>query len=70
MPEQRKKRQETDNSLAEFLRFNEDVEISFFELLWEHAEDVGGGREISQVVNDEVEQQLHTEMTERQSGDH
>lgn len=46
------------NVLAEFLRFNEDVEVGFFELLSEHAEDITGGRKISQVVNYQVEQQL------------
>lgn len=50
-----------NNSLAEFLRLNEDVEVGFLELLCEHAEDVRGGREISQVVNDQVEQQLKRE---------
>lgn len=49
---------EENNSLAEFLGFNEDVEVGFLELLCEHAEDIRGGREISQVVNDQVEQQL------------
>lgn len=47
-----------NNSLAEFLRFNEDVEVGFLELLCEHAEDVGGGGEISQRVDDQVEEQL------------
>jgi len=54
----KKKRQLVHNILAEFFRFNEDVEVGFFELLCEHAEDVRGGREISQVVNYQVEQQL------------
>lgn len=49
---------EENNSLAEFLGFNEDVEVGFLELLCKHAEDIRGGREISQVVNDQVEQQL------------
>lgn len=40
--------------------FNEDVEVGFFQLLCEHAEDVRGGREICQVVNDQVKQQLQT----------
>lgn len=60
---------EVNDSLAEFLGFNEDVEVGFLELLGEHAEDVGGGREISQVVNDQVEQQLQGDMkrqTDRQ----
>lgn len=47
-----------NNSLAEFLWFNEDVEVGFLELLGEHAEDVGGGRESRQVVDDQVKQQL------------
>lgn len=59
-------RQKINDSLAEFLRFNEDVEVGFFELLCEHTEDIRGGREISQVVNDQVKQQLHGEITERQ----
>lgn len=49
---------EINNSLAELLRFNEDVEVGFLELLCEHAEDVGGGGEISQRVDDQVEEQL------------
>lgn len=49
---------EINNSLAELLRFNEDVEVGFLELLGEHAEDVGGGGEISQRVDDQVEEQL------------
>lgn len=63
---ERKKRQQVNNSLAKFLRFNEDVEVGFLELLREHAEDVRAGREISQVVNDQVEQQLKTD-TERKT---
>lgn len=62
MSERKNKRQKVNNSLAEFLRLNEDVEVGFLELLCEHAEDVRGGREISQVVNDQVEQQLKREM--------
>lgn len=65
-----KQKTEVNNSLAEFLGFNEDVEVGFLELLSEHAEDVGGGREISQVVNDQVEQQLQGDMkrkTDRQT---
>lgn len=54
--------QMVNNSLAEFLWFNEDVEVGFLELLSEHAEDIRGGREISQVVNDQVEQQLTREV--------
>lgn len=49
---------EINNSLAELLRLNEDVEVGFLELLCEHAEDVGGGGEISQRVDDQVEEQL------------
>lgn len=58
----KKKGQMVNNSLAEFLWFNEDVEVGFLELLSEHAEDIRGGREISQVVNDQVEQQLTREV--------
>lgn len=61
--ERRIKNREINNSLAEFLWFNEDVEVGFLELLCKHAEDVGGGGEISQRVNDQVEEQLQ----ERQS---
>lgn len=66
---EKKKDKRVHNSLAEFFRFNEDVEVGFFELLCEHAEDIRGGREISQVVNDQVEQQLKRDMerkTDRQ----
>lgn len=49
---------EKNNSLAEFLRFNKDVEVGFLELLCKHGEDVGGGGEISQRVDDQVEEQL------------
>lgn len=52
------RRSEINNSLAEFLRFNEDVEVGLLELLCKHAEDVGGGGEISQRVDDQVEEQL------------
>lgn len=52
------KNREINNSLAEFLWFNEDVEVGFLELLCKHAEDVGGGGEISQRVDDQVEEQL------------
>lgn len=51
-----------NNSLAEFLWFNEDVEVGFLELLSEHAEDIGGGREISQVVDNQVKQELQGHM--------
>lgn len=54
----REKEREINNSLAEFLWFNEDVEVGFLELLCKHAEDVGGGGEISQRVDDQVEEQL------------
>lgn len=53
-----------DNSLAEFVGFDEDVEVGFFQQLWEHAEDVGGGAEISQVVDDQVEEKLREEKNE------
>lgn len=46
------------NVLAEFLGFNEDVEVGFFQLLGEHAEDIIGGRKISQVVDNQVKKQL------------
>lgn len=64
MSEGRKRRRETDNSLAEFVGFDEDVEVGFFQQLWEHAEDVGGGAEISQVVDDQVEEKLREEKNE------
>lgn len=56
---------EENDSLAEFLGFNEDVEVGFLQLLCKHAEDIGGGREISQVVNNQVEQQLEGDMTRK-----
>lgn len=56
--ERGKENGEINNSLAEFLWFNEDVEVGFLELLCKHAEDVGGGGEISQRVEDQVEEQL------------
>lgn len=55
-----------NDSLAEFLRFNEDVEVGLFELLCEHTEDIRGGREVSQVVNDQVEQQLSSQRKTRE----
>lgn len=46
------------NSLAELLGLDEDVEVALLELLCKHAEDAGGGGEVGQVVDDQVEQQL------------
>lgn len=46
------------DSLAELLGLDEDVEVALLELLGKHAEDVGGGGEVGQVVDDQVEQQL------------
>lgn len=46
------------NSLAQLLGLDEDVEVALLELLGKHAEDVGGGGEVGQVVDDQVEQQL------------
>lgn len=63
--EDKKDGQKANNSLAEFLRFNEDVEVGFLELFREHAEDIRGGREISQMVNDQVEQQLKRDYGEK-----
>lgn len=61
MEKVRYKKQWVHDVLAEFLRFNEDVEVGFLELLCEHAEDIRGDRKLSQVVDNQVEQQLWRE---------
>ena len=48
----------TRDVLAQFLRSYEDVEIGLFELLREHIEDILTGREVSQMVQDQMEQEL------------
>lgn len=58
------------DSLAELLGLNEDVEVGFLELLRKHAEDVGRGREIGQVVDDQVEQQLRGDNQDRGGQNH
>lgn len=58
------------DSLAELFRFNEDVEVGFLELLHKHAEDVRRGREISQVVDDQVVQQLRGDNQDRGGQNH
>lgn len=44
--------------LGQSLRFDEDVEIGLLQLLSYHGEDSGCGTELSQVVYDELEEQL------------
>lgn len=48
----------TRDVLAQFLRSYEDVEVGLFELLREHTEDILTGREVSQMVQDQMEQEL------------
>lgn len=44
--------------LGQSLRLDEDVEVGLLQLLSYHGEDSGCGTELSQVVNDELEEQL------------
>lgn len=46
------------DTLSKLLRLDEDVKVGFLQLLCKHAEYVRSGREISEIIHNQVEQQL------------
>lgn len=49
--------------LGQSLRFDEDVEVGLLQLLSDHGKDGGCGAELSQVVDNELEEQLKAKRT-------